>query len=80
MHRLVPGKKTPVTGSAVIPIGKEFVLLKADCPPAAFPVPTMERIVTGKCRKAGGHSDALGCASSDSISTLPPLTASPGES
>ncbi|MDA0146469.1 hypothetical protein OCT63_19775 [Vibrio sp. RW] len=56
MQILAPTKKTVVTGLAD-PHWKRICLLKADCPPAAFPVPTMKRIVTGKCRAAGGQKD-----------------------
>jgi len=57
VQSLAPTKKTVVTGLAGLPIGKEICLLKADWPPAALPVPTMERIVTGSCRNAGGQND-----------------------
>ena len=54
---LAPTQKTVVTGLAGLPIENESVLLKADCPPAAFAVPTMKRIVTAKCRAAGGQKE-----------------------
>ena len=55
VQSLAPSKKTLVTALAAFPIGKEFVSLKADCPPSAFPVPTVKHIVTEKCRNAGGQ-------------------------
>ena len=56
MQSLAPTKNTVVTALAG-PHWKRVCLLKADCPPAAFPMPTMERIVTGNCRTAGGQKE-----------------------
>jgi len=80
VQSLAPTKKTVVTGLAGLPIGKESISLKAVCPPTALPVPTMKRIVTGKCRTAGGQEVERLRLRLKAFSTLTPETASPGVS